>query len=324
MAFSTKSIQTLDTDNSRKGGALAALNSSYMVYNNITWSWWMAPYQGINKNWIAMWETSTSALRSWLFSAQTDRTARLIFSWDGTSFSLDKTTQQVLDGAWSHWAITFLNGNYSIYKNAVKLALTNSIPWGGGAAGLFAANVQWGIGTIDPFNPPVDSAASMCANNFAMFNTVLNSSQIVELYNGGEPGDLARHSAAANRISWVRADQTVVNSTLIDTMNAGANMQMFKSGANAVFDPSTSHAVTEVIQTSAVKAFLFNGGSLEDVVEASGIPISSAYIVSINVDLATNKLNNDGGKRAILKSEVIQGMRTIEQYIEKDPNGDFG
>jgi len=66
------------------------------------------------------------------------------------------------------------------------------------------------------------------------------------------------------------------------------------------------------------------GGSLETTVEDTGGVILSSFVVALTFDAATNTINDNGTTRKVKKSEVIQCMRIIEQFLEKDPNSDFG
>jgi len=76
----------------------------------------------------------------------------------------------------------------------------------------------------------------------------------------------------------------------------------------------------------ATKVFLLSPSlSLENVVEGVGGVIQSSFLVSLTINTATNTVTNDsGGSRGIQKAEVVQIIRTLEQFIEKDPNSDFG
>jgi len=76
----------------------------------------------------------------------------------------------------------------------------------------------------------------------------------------------------------------------------------------------------------ATKVFLLSPSlSLENVVEGVGAAIQSSFLVALTINTATNTVNSDtGGTRMIQKAEVVQIIRTLEQFIEKDPNSDFG
>lgn len=75
----------------------------------------------------------------------------------------------------------------------------------------------------------------------------------------------------------------------------------------------------------ASKVFLFSpGGNLETVVEGVGGTIQSSFIVALTVDLTNNKVADNGTTRAILKSEVQQAIRTLEEFVIRDTGSDWG
>ncbi len=75
----------------------------------------------------------------------------------------------------------------------------------------------------------------------------------------------------------------------------------------------------------ATKVFLWSPGkSLEDVVEGVGAAIQSSFMVALTVDLGTGTIAENGTTRQIKKSEIVQAINYLEQFIEKDPNSDLG
>lgn len=75
----------------------------------------------------------------------------------------------------------------------------------------------------------------------------------------------------------------------------------------------------------ATKVFLFSpGGNLETVVEGVGGVNQSSFTVALTVDFTTNLNNGAGGTRSILKSEVQQAIRTLEEFIIRDTGKDWG
>lgn len=65
------------------------------------------------------------------------------------------------------------------------------------------------------------------------------------------------------------------------------------------------------------------GGSLETVVEGVGGLIQSSFVVGLTVDLGTGNVTDSGTTRAILKSEIVQIMRVLEEYLQRDTSGFF-
>lgn len=220
----------------------------------------------INKNIWAMWETASGNKRSWLFSTQADGTFRTIFSWDGSSFSLHKTHTAIFDNSWINLIVSFASGVQTVYVNTVSQTMDQTIAWGGGVAGLNAANVSHSIGTIDPSAPPIDNSPQMCFSNFSIWSKVLTAGERTELYNSGVPKSLATHSAVANLTNWLRLDQTDAPPTLTDTQAAGANMTITTSGTNSRFAQTTQvpnfSSDPGVANVASGTTYVINGTSL--------------------------------------------------------------
>jgi hypothetical protein len=240
LAFSTGSFYGRDTNDTSKGYALAAADNSYKYYNNITWSMWLCCIPGTNKDVWGMWEDTASANRSWLFSVQTDGTFRLIFSWDGTNFSLHKTSTAIFTDTWKHVMVTFASGTFVCYVNNVAQTLTEVLPWSGGAVALYSAGQRLLVGSNNPAAPTADKTPAGAWNNYSLWNKVLSSAERAELYNGGIPSALPSHSAyATNCTNWWRMDQSDTAPTLADTKNgSGSDMTITTSGSSGRFAAS--------------------------------------------------------------------------------------
>ncbi len=279
MAYSSGSYYSRITNDSSHAYAKAAADTSYKYYDNMTWSFRLMSGPGINKNIFSMWEDTASNNRSWLFSTQADGKFRTIFSWDGTSFSLHKTNLAVFDYSWKHIMISFASGVQTVYVNNVAQTMDQTIAWGGGAAGLFAANQVLLIGAKNPAAPPIDDQTGGCFNNFQMFNIVLNSTQRAQLYNNGAPPDpTTLPFYSANCTNHWRADQSEAapTTTLTDVKNgAASNMTITASGTSGVFAASANYptyssdpGVANVIRGTS---YIING----DIKTGTGTAISS-------------------------------------------------
>lgn len=241
MSLSTASFYSMTTTNSSRNYAKAANDSSYQYYNNMSWSMWTAMGPTTNHTIWGMWETVSGAKRAWLFSTQANGTFRIIFSWNGTNFSLMTTVNAVFDFSWINIIVTFSNGVPLVYVNNVLQTLSTSIAWGGGAAGINAANVQHMIGGFDPSNTPIDGQFTGCFNNFSLWNTVLTAQDRADIYNGGLPTDLSMHASVANLTNWIRADQSDTAPTLVDQIVPAANMTITKSGTTQIFNQTNQN-----------------------------------------------------------------------------------
>jgi len=217
---------------------VTADNASYKYYDNITWSMWLCCIPGTNKDVWGMWE-ETGNDRCWLFSIQTSGTFRLIFSWNGTNFSLHTTATAIFTDTWKHVMVTFASGVFACYVNNVLQTLTEVLPWSGGAVPLHTADQVLLVGSNNPATPTADKTAAGAWNNYSLWNKVLSSGERAELYNGGIPGNLAAHSAYANCTNWWRMDHSDTAPTLADTKNgSGSNMTITTSGASGKFAAS--------------------------------------------------------------------------------------
>lgn len=240
--LSTKSYYTQASQDTSKGYAMAASDASYQYYNDMSWSMWVAAGPGNSKHIWSLWEQVSGNNRSWMFSTQSTGTFRMLFSWNGTSFSLH-TTPVIFDFSWKHIAVTFTNGVMQCYVNGVLQSLTQTIAWGGGAAGLHNPAIAHIIGSHSPSNPPADTGPGGCVSNFSIWNKVLSGAEISEIYNNGTPTNLLTHSAVANLTNWVRLDQSDSSTTIVDQIDSGANMTITESGTSGYFNQSDNYPV---------------------------------------------------------------------------------
>lgn len=239
--LSTKSYYTQQSNDSSHGRAKAASDASYQYYNNMSWSMWLAMGPGNSKHIWSLWEQVSGNNRAWLFSTQTTGAFRMLFSWNGTSFSLHTTPINVLDYSWKHVAVTFTNGVMKCYVNGVLQSLTETIAWGGGAAGMHNPAIEHIIGSHSPSAPPADTSPNGSYSNFSIWSKVLSAAEISEIYNNGTPGNLSAHSAVANLTNWIKMDQTDSGSTLVDTIDSGANLTITESGTSGQFNQGDNY-----------------------------------------------------------------------------------
>lgn len=298
MAFSTKSYYFRDTNNSTTTYAKSADHSSYKIYNNMTWSFWAALQPGVNKNIMSHWEDAASNNRSWLFSTQDDGTLRVIFSWDGTNFSLHKTANAVFDFSWKHFIITFASGTFNVYVNNVLQTLNATIAWSGGSVALHSANKQLLLLAKNPNAPGVDQAPGGCMNNFSLWSKVLDSTERTALYNLGRPGDLTAHSAYSTYCTnWYRMDQSDSGTTLVDTKaGASANMTITRTGTNPYFHQSDNYPTYSsdpgIANVRSGTTYVSNG---DDKTGTCAVPTAANTKTGVSVDATTGTY--DGSDR---------------------------
>lgn len=239
MAYSTGSFGQRDTNDTSKGYGMTAADNSYKYYNNITWNMWVCLTPSTNKNLWGMWEEATNN-RCWLFSTQTNGTFRVIYSWDGTNFSLHTTSGVPFNGSWVMITNTFASGTFNTYFNAgAAQTLNQVIAWGGGAVALHSAGQRLLVGSQNPASPVADKSVGGFLSNYSMWNKVLSAAERTELYNNGVPTNLLNHSAAANLTNWWPMDQADTAPTLRDAKNgSGSAMTITTSGTSGYFAAS--------------------------------------------------------------------------------------
>ncbi len=136
---------------------------------------------------------------------------------------------------WKLIIFTFANGVETVTVNDVSQTLNTTIAWGGGAAGLFASNIQMQFCGENASSPTADKSFGGLFNNVAMWNVVLNATEKTELYNRGRTWDWRKHSQAAHMTNWWSADQNSNNTTIVDLIASGANATITKTGSTQFF-----------------------------------------------------------------------------------------
>lgn len=64
--------------------------------------------------------------------------------------------------------------------------------------------------------------------------------------------------------------------------------------------------------------------AMENVVEGVGAAIQSSFVVGVTIDLATNKINDNGGTRVVQKREAILAIYNVLGRLLKDDGSDWG
>jgi hypothetical protein len=190
-----------------------------------------------------MFDDSNSK-RSWLFSSQVNGSMRIIFSWDGTNISLHTTPAgSVFNNVWNNVIVDFASGVFHAYVNdSAALTLNQTVAWSGGSVALFSANIQHVIHGRNPSTFKTDESCGGSVSNFSLWSKVLSAAERTEIYNNGTPKDLSTHSAVANLTNWLRMDQSDSGSTLVDSINSGANATITTSGTSGIFTQGNDYA----------------------------------------------------------------------------------
>jgi hypothetical protein len=132
-----------------------------------------------SSNWAFLGNVSTGG-SSWRWDLRTS---------SGTTQA--SVTAPLLNQGWCHIAGTYDGANMKFYKNGEEVftgAKTGTMQ-----TGSFEVDLGLLYGTND-----VNSGYS----NFSIWNKGLTPSEVNELYNSGNPGDLLSHSATSNLLNW--------------------------------------------------------------------------------------------------------------------------
>ena len=145
---------------------------------------------------------------------------------DGASVTRIRTTSAThpIAGVWQHVAATFdsVTGDGIIYMDGVPITTANL----GAGTTLGTNGVDFAMGHSDTVLPPTGMYLGKL-DELSVFNITMTPAQIIELYNGGTPADLAVHSGAANGVLWYRMGEGAVfggtNWVMPNAFNPGSN-----------------------------------------------------------------------------------------------------
>ena len=168
-------------------------NSSLQITGSITLSAWINTTQTTN-GWIIAKDNVTNRNYA-LLVANVNNTmrARFYIVKSGTVTPVTSTTINVGDGNW-HNVVGVNNGtDIKIYVDGILESTNNG---GGGTIDNNTVNLEIGRRGDNQFF--FDGSIS----NTSIWNTDLTSTQVLEIYNEGLPGNLNSHSAYSNLVSW--------------------------------------------------------------------------------------------------------------------------
>lgn len=162
----------------------------------LTFSFWIKPLSTGATQWILNKRAATN-LEEYQITLANDGTLRLtLFSGTSTDFLLAASNSGAVSfGAWQNVIFTY-NGNktfsgINLYINGVNQPLTN------GSAGSYTGMQNLGRSVV--FGRQSWAFAGYYKgymDELTFFNTQFDFSDVVELYNGGEPNDVTTHSKA--------------------------------------------------------------------------------------------------------------------------------
>jgi hypothetical protein len=94
------------------------------------------------------------------------------------------------------------------------------------------------LGFMAGGNPGSDGVWDGLMDEFSFWNVEFSAAQITEIFNGGAPGDLSAHSAAANLQDWYFLGDAATVTGCPEITSNGANELLYANGMT-IADRST-------------------------------------------------------------------------------------
>jgi hypothetical protein len=127
------------------------------------------------------------------------------------SNTLHAFTTAVVAGVWQHVVVTYSGASNINGGRAYRNAVIGDTPASAALVGSMVNVAEFVVGarnTNFPFSGNIDEVS--------VWNKALTLTEITELYNSGQPGDLNDHSAYANLQSWWRMGDGDTFPTILD------------------------------------------------------------------------------------------------------------
>lgn len=120
-------------------------------------------------------------------------------------------TTALTAGTWQHIVMTYSGGSNINGARMYRNAVIGDTPASAALSGTFTNTAEFVIGarnTAFPFSGNIDEVS--------VWNKALSQTEVTELYNSGQPGDLVDHSATTNLQSWWRMGDGDTSPTILD------------------------------------------------------------------------------------------------------------
>lgn len=142
------------------------------------------------------------------------------------------TATDVFDGTWHHAAFTFTSDTLKIYVDGTED--TPTIRDNATVNSLYSSSENTLIGTFGSFSQYHNGNI----DELAIYNAALSSAQISEIYNGGNPNNLAALSSQGNLVSWWRNGDAVgdTGSSIQDQVGSNDGTTVNMDDSNIVED----------------------------------------------------------------------------------------
>lgn len=198
----------------------AADSASLNITSAISFSFWMYPTSGLNRIFGKTdYSASQASYVCWWAGGYLEPVFYSTGAGTGGSAWSYKLSSPLSLNQWYHIVITYTNSDMHIYVDGTDQALTAvwAVP-----TDILTSTAPLVFGTADitdttdlnnPFKGSMDE--------IAVFNKVLSSTEVSELYNYAKPANVSNHSGSANLVSWWRCGDGDTYPTIAD--NYGSN-----------------------------------------------------------------------------------------------------
>jgi len=193
--------------------------------SDITFSvWFKTPdnVDNLNFNFLFIGGGRNTDVRVQFTTNSAGQTQRAMINLGGTRVLESDNTMVVTTDSWYHLLYTWDGTNGSIYFDGVSQTIDSETPESFGTFGTAKPQFFGGTGTLSPYN----------ATQVAIWDSVLTTQQITDIYNNGCPSNLT----SLNPNTWLKMDDAFDNGlgiTIPDSGNDSANItsiQQFPQG----------------------------------------------------------------------------------------------
>ena len=264
------------------GNLLKIPNSStFIPTSNLTFSFWVNHTTTTSSRDARIFSVPKNANYEGMYLMDyQDGTMRFTTSSDGNTYNKDTYTAIVVnDGKWHHIVCTFdASGDIKVYTD-------NGTPNTNNNPGTFTipASTDMGIGGKFTGTGNFEKFTGLISNG-SVWNKALSASEVSEVYNSGQAGNLSSHSASSNLVAWWKMDNltTGIQDSSTNSNNGTAFDLSVQSGSVSTLN-GTSSGMTQanLVQsdlsfTSGYSPYALDFDGVNDYID---IPSSSSLVL---------------------------------------------
>lgn len=149
----------------------------------------------------------------------------------GLTYPIHAFTTALTAGSWQHIVMTYSGASNINGARAYRNAVIGDTPASSALSGSFLNTANFTVGarnTAFNFSGEIDEVS--------VWNKSLSQTEITELYNSGQPGNLNDHSAYTNLQSWWRMGDNDTYPTILDQKSAISGTMTNMTAGNIVGD----------------------------------------------------------------------------------------